>query len=539
MLYILTCIAVTVAFAGADATKQDFNFGLKFAAFDTANAVFEMNSNTMVVFGSVSKSNERLLVADKPWEMPPLSRMDNGYPNIIFDSSYSKARPWRLWYDCCIRVKNANRCSPSNDLVGLLYAESVDGINWIKPSVGRINFQDSKENNIVLIKTHGLGVMKDTNPAEPPSRRYKAFGMAYGSRYNSTRCRGVASNKHSICKNVRGSIFTSADGINWDSGIDLNLHDQNRLGEEVFYVKCSLNFIFHQSQLHHPSCHTDTHQNFFYDSRTEQYVWFTRGKTTMGRSKQLNRTIARFTSKAYDGPYSNVEVVHAGTAHDQLYEQLVFPYWSVYLGFVVSYDFNFERGSPHDRTRCELAWSPDSVNWHRLYDERRGTREIIPLSKSANAPDGYDCYPANRPVDVAIEHSIRLYYFGGNGPHFGYRNSTLMLARLRRDGFAGLTQRDPLKGPAVVTSRPLPCNGEPLSVTTDVEIGGSVDVTLLSLSGPAAPIVSLPIRVSGTDRVVEFPYSGGDIPAGTCKIIFKLHMATLYTFGWPHRDMHS
>lgn len=53
----------------------------------------------------------------------------------------------------------------------ICYAESKDGITWVKPSLGLVEFNGSKDNNIV--PDAGL-VFLDTNPATPAAERYKA-----------------------------------------------------------------------------------------------------------------------------------------------------------------------------------------------------------------------------------------------------------------------------------------------------------------------------------------------------------------------------
>ena len=60
---------------------------------------------------------------------------------------------------------------------GFLYAESDDGINWEKPSLGLQEWKGSKDNNLVRISTNGDGGMTTgiyldettTNSSEVPS----------------------------------------------------------------------------------------------------------------------------------------------------------------------------------------------------------------------------------------------------------------------------------------------------------------------------------------------------------------------------------
>lgn len=63
----------------------------------------------------------------------------------------------------------------------ICYAESDDGIHWVKPELGLVEFDGSGKNNIVMDAKHILNGMfapfKDGNPGCPPDARYKAFAL--------------------------------------------------------------------------------------------------------------------------------------------------------------------------------------------------------------------------------------------------------------------------------------------------------------------------------------------------------------------------
>ena len=79
------------------------------------------------------------------------------------------------------------------------YAESRDGIRWVKPKLGLFEFNGSRENNIVIdgVGTHCFVAFKDGNPNCPPEARYK--GIA----------RGRPIGKKGLY------IYESPDGIHW------------------------------------------------------------------------------------------------------------------------------------------------------------------------------------------------------------------------------------------------------------------------------------------------------------------------------------
>lgn len=142
-----------------------------------------------------------------------------------------------------------------------------------------------------------------------------------------------------------------------------------------------------------------------------------------------------------------VEVLR-GDRTNQTYAMPVFRHAGVYLGLLAIFN------TQTDRTHCELAWSADTVAWHRI---QPGT----PLIPTATRRDAYDwgcVYPAA--VPVVRENEIRLYYGASNGPHTNWRDGFLALATLRPDGFAGWTPQNETK-PAVVLTRPLPPPAKP------------------------------------------------------------------------------
>jgi hypothetical protein len=75
------------------------------------------------------------------------------------------------------------------------YAESKDGVDWIKPKLGLFQFEGSKDNNIVWmgVGSHNFSPFRDTNPDCKPEDQYKALGSGNG---------GLVA-------------FASPDGIHW------------------------------------------------------------------------------------------------------------------------------------------------------------------------------------------------------------------------------------------------------------------------------------------------------------------------------------
>ncbi|MDO9890010.1 hypothetical protein Q7478_09850, partial [Glaesserella parasuis] len=56
--------------------------------------------------------------------------------------------------------------------VGLAYARSNDGILWEKPKLGIVDFEGSKENNIIMRDVAGTGILYEPTEVDP-NKRFK------------------------------------------------------------------------------------------------------------------------------------------------------------------------------------------------------------------------------------------------------------------------------------------------------------------------------------------------------------------------------
>lgn len=114
------------------------------------------------------EKKECVLVLDEPWEGDACS-----YFQFFRDGDI-----YRMYYTAC-------RFDSTNIAPVICYAESTDGIHWVKPRLGIHEFNGSTENNIVLKTMHvmagcdNLMVFRDDNPACPPEKKYKAIGVDY------------------------------------------------------------------------------------------------------------------------------------------------------------------------------------------------------------------------------------------------------------------------------------------------------------------------------------------------------------------------
>ena len=132
---------------------------------------------------------ECVLTHDDPWEGDGCN-----YHNLIFDNGL-----YRLYYLGWSMI-SSDGAQHTHHGIKVCYAESKDGINWVKPKLGLREFNGSKENNIILDKNDNafdnFFVLIDKNPACPPEERYKGIASGSGGLY----------------------CFVSSDGINFKKG---------------------------------------------------------------------------------------------------------------------------------------------------------------------------------------------------------------------------------------------------------------------------------------------------------------------------------
>ncbi|MCE9553373.1 MAG: hypothetical protein K8T91_08355 [Planctomycetes bacterium] len=359
-----------------------------------------------------------------PWE----PRFDNLYPNVLYDE---QQKIFRCWYDTLVvdamssktphEKRPVTKYGRSERRTGLCYAESRDGLTWTKPLMDLVAWQ-GQPSNIIGLDWHGAGVFIDPHcvdsGGEDARQRYKMF-----LRINEPR--------------VDVAVASSADGLRWSVPLK-------------------------QPQIDAPA---DTHNNAFWAPTLGRYVGIT-------RLLDGQRLVARTESKDFVHWTKAVEVLR-GTVEHQTYAMPAFYYQGVYLGLVAVF-------SPKpDRTHAELAWSPDTITWHRI---DLGT----PLIANATREGAYDwgCVYAGV-APIVCGDTIRIYYGGSNGRHGGFRDGFLCLATLERDRFAGWAA-DAESGDGAIITKPLRLDAARIELNVAAP-QGQVTVELLDANGTPLP----------------------------------------------------
>ncbi len=107
---------------------------------------------------------EKVLVPQVPWEGRSL-----GHVTVFQDGDL-----YRMYYRGYIKPPGF---SWEKDQV-MCYAESRDGIHWSKPSLGLVEWQGSKANNILWhgAEAAAMAPFRDARPEVPEDERYKSLG---------------------------------------------------------------------------------------------------------------------------------------------------------------------------------------------------------------------------------------------------------------------------------------------------------------------------------------------------------------------------
>jgi hypothetical protein len=440
-------------------------------------------------------SGSPLLAQDKLWE----PRCDNGYPNIVHSPGHPGGA-YQLWYGCFSSGTKFSSSQGAARTSSWNYANSSDGLVWTKPHLGVYDLATGAEaknkalpaatiaafkkigtdNNIVLPGRDGLGITLDSHETNA-SHRYKVFGG--------------------------GGVGSSPDGIHSFAFTDISF------SKPPVCVP--------------PACPAgkqryDDHQQPLWDGPTSEYVMTTR--TYPG-----TRAVGLFRTPTWpptgDEQITQVEV---GTAAHQLYSQITFRFYDIWLGLVMVFDA--EHASTVGTVHTKLSWSADGQKgWAWVDKGGLLGKPFIPLGP-AGSFSSHIIFAADAPVPVPAEESVRVYYMGGNGPHNGPRNTSLGLMRLRMDGFAGV------RGSGSFTTRSLLCTGPVLRITADMVGGGggggSVSVGVVGTGGDGLRLSdATALTANVTDGAVVF--TGAKTFAGlvgkNVTLQVEMKRAVLYT----------
>ena len=304
------------------------------------------------------------------------------------------------------------------------YAESRDGIRWVKPKLGLFEFQGSKENNIVLdgLGTHCFAVFKDSNPEARPEARYRGIS------------RGWPLGKKGLY------IFESPDGLRWKL-----TKEEPVITEGAF----------------------DSQNLAFWDAGIGKYRAYHR--------TFVNGIRAIMTETSSDFVHWTKPTLlryQEGMPNQHLYTNAVLPYERaphLYLGFPTRYlPANGQRVEP------TLMVSRDGVNFHRWIEP------IVPETAPKDRDGNRSNYMAwgvveipGRPNHLSV-YATEAYYTGPD--------SRLRRFEYRKDGFVSVSAGEES---GVLVSKPIRLGrlADRLTLNYRARSNGHIRVGLYETSG--------------------------------------------------------
>ena len=452
------------------------------------------------VAGPVVKAPENpLLRDDVPWEPnwsdmkpsvwrdPATGRTHLWYTPFIHDSLVSdhNCEWWNVADWPPERVHFAKTGQTYRDWA-LCYAYSNDGRRWFRPHLGLVEWNGSRQNNILLRDPrHQIGPMRGVvgcgvgfDAYEPdPARRFKL--VAGASTRNGEK--GIA-------------VSYSPDGLNWELPhrvLPREAWDDDR------------------------GTWGDAHNTWFYHPGLGRYVAFTQG----WRRDRPCRLKLRAESEDFEH-WTNPEIV-AYTPEFEVHTHVPFLYGGLSLALL--HTVTTPDGAGDGTLDVELGVSLDTRTWTRFAPGRC----LIPRG----APGQYDCgtiLSALAPVVVGDE--IRIYYSGRDVTIRGWNRGAWCLATLPRDRWGGYT-RVPLDPAGELTTRPDVYPGGELSLNFAAP-QGAISVEALDAAGV---VVAASGRLRGDHLAQSVRWETGGLSGREgqpLRLRFRLRSATLYAYEW-------
>ena len=451
-----------------------------------------------------------ILKFDAPWEGDGCCN-----PCFIVDKD-EKGTLYRLYYTCW-SVTDYCAGKPGAR-VQVAYMESRDGVNWVRPELGQIEYQGSKKNNI--LSCGGCSYFfKDTNPNCPPDQLYKATGQTTGAK------------KADGTSDYYLRVYVSADGIHF-----------RPLGNIITGNDPYMKF--------------DTVNVIFYDNLKGVYRAYVRGlhdqtdKSLFSYYYKYIRTNFVSESKDFKTWSKPVPLRYQADAEDiNIYTPATLPYFrdpSLYVGLPTRYlerrDWNDNIDnlpSPEKRRarmkigegpRHGMAFNDTVFMFSRNGVDFERSEEAVLTPGPETDPRAWvygSCYPSIRPILIDEGRGTdRLMAFYQADGHWYGEPKILRRFTLRQDGFA--SRHAGVKEKKVVTT-PVVCDGGDLLINFETSARGHVFVTVKGPKGES--LKSCELFGDRVDRKVRL--TGGKLSALKGKRVtleFALLDADLYSY---------
>jgi len=436
-------------------------------------------------------TGEKLIVPAHSWE----DFYIGAYVSVIQDQDRI-----HMWYETADKRK-------LKDMSALAYAYSTDGgATWTRPKLDAIEYEGSRENNLVLMRVHGSTVFLN-RPDAPRRQRYCLFA----GHTDSTK-----THKHP------NKAFYSPDGIHWTATGKVPFLDLSGLRK-------------------HNNYHLDSQNVMFWDTRIKKYVAMPRVNSGETENGCWGRTVGRSQSDLF-GDFETPQIVLHRDSLDppnmDFYTSgtIQYPYAAdAYYMFPAAYHHYASPPHPGNDGPIDIqfATSRDGIRWLRP-DRRPIIR--IGLDGAWDAGASYVGYGISRHGS-----ELSLYYTANDVTHGayvkrGYLGGTITRAIYRLDGFMSL---DAGYGGGQFTTQVLVFSGDHLEINFDGSAGGWAQVEILGADGRPLPGFTEKDadRITGNTVAKTVTWGGqrdlSSVKNRPIRLRFLMRDSKLYAFQFP------
>lgn len=427
---------------------------------------------------------EVVLKFDQPWEYA------SGFVTVIKDANI-----YRMYYRGGRKGADGKY---DNDGEVTCYAESRDGISWVKPKLGLHAFGERKDTNIVVgigghRVSHNFAPILDSRPGVPANERYKAVG-----------------GKGPTGKPSPGLFrYVSADGINW-----------KLFSEEPIFAGYALDTLNVLAWLPEEKCYA-----------VYLRTWSEGGTPDRPKFKGI-RTISRATSKDFV-TWSKPEPMSFGdTPLEHLYTNNTQPYFRApHLLVALPFRLFPDRAVLPMTKQAELGVPPQhakGVSDAVFMTSRGGNRYDRTFMESFIRPGldqrawhARETQPSNGVVPTGTD-EISFYVIN----HYPMATEHLTRMVLRTDGFASVHAG---YDRGTMLTKPVTFSGKKLELNFSTSAAGGIGVEILAEDGKVLAR-SEELAGDAIAQVVQWEddFNLERIAGQVVRVRFKLKDADLY-----------
>lgn len=352
------------------------------------------------------KESKPVLYPDKLWEggdgknSRPVHQ-DPLFGTVLFDPD---AKKYVLWYNTCNRLLYASASGENRRPQGstVCMATSADGLNWEKPVVGAVNFENSLENNMIRVQVppiltdHLSGIV----PNYVSGATTKLVATMYSHFNDPVYPMGITQ-------------MYGDDGINWMPHFPPTLPLDG-----------------------------DAHC-LMWDPRRQAYLCTTRSYAHGVEIRRLQQIHGQhqLRNKRHVAIAASSDLVHwtpmipileadeKDPSNAQLYYMYVIPYGHGYVGIVQLFYMD-EKNMTYGPLDMQLVFARNWTDWKRVGDRL----PILPRGPAGSWDQSHVSLCTNPPFPEG--NRMRFWFGGKDTEHWQAGNAALGSATLRRDGFA-------------------------------------------------------------------------------------------------------